>query len=205
MNPDSPRPARRPRLRQRLKEAARGAILDAAETVFARDGLSRARMEDVAAGAGVAIGTLYNYFADRDALVDALLRARQDQLAQAIDAALADKRPFARRLEAFIAAVIDHFRAHLGLFPVHMEAELIRRAAGKPSRPLDLLHGRATLLVQSGVVEGVLDPTDAGLLPSVLMGMLKALFIRQKLGAGQPPADAAARLAHLFLHGAVIP
>src|SRR5207247_1493079 len=133
MKPDSPRT--RMRLRHRLKEAARGAILDAAEAVFAKGGLQGARMEDIAAAAGVAIGTLYNYFADRDALVDALLRDRQDQLIAAIDAALAERgRPFARRLQAFMAAVVEHFRAHLGLFALHLEAELARRDAARPCR-----------------------------------------------------------------------
>jgi len=59
------------RLRDRLREEANRAILTAAEEVFSEEGLG-ARMEQIAARAGVAVGTLYNHFQDRGALVNAL-------------------------------------------------------------------------------------------------------------------------------------
>jgi AcrR family transcriptional regulator len=52
----------------------RQAILDAALTVFADRGYEAARLDDVAARAGVAKGTLYLYFEDKEALFEALVR-----------------------------------------------------------------------------------------------------------------------------------
>jgi AcrR family transcriptional regulator len=52
----------------------REAILDAALTVFARRGYDAARLDDVASMAGVAKGTLYLYFKDKEALFEALVR-----------------------------------------------------------------------------------------------------------------------------------
>jgi AcrR family transcriptional regulator len=54
--------------------ARRQAILDAALTVFAERGYEAARLDDVAARAGVAKGTLYLYFKDKEALFAALVR-----------------------------------------------------------------------------------------------------------------------------------
>ena len=54
--------------------ARREAILDAALTVFARRGYEAARLDDVASMAGVAKGTLYLYFKDKEALFEALVR-----------------------------------------------------------------------------------------------------------------------------------
>jgi AcrR family transcriptional regulator len=54
--------------------ARRQAILDAALTVFAERGYEAARLDDVAARAGVAKGTLYLYFKDKEALFEALVR-----------------------------------------------------------------------------------------------------------------------------------
>src|SRR6188508_1408133 len=138
-----------PRLRDRLKEATHGAILDAAETVFARDGVQRARMEDVAGEAGVAVGTLYNYFADRNALLDALLDERGAALFERIDAALADEKlPFEARLAAFLGATVEHFLQHTGMFAVIMESEFVLRAQAKRDRPrLRALFDRTTALV----------------------------------------------------------
>ena len=54
--------------------ARREAILDAALTVFAERGFEAARLDDMAARAGVAKGTLYLYFKDKEALFEALVR-----------------------------------------------------------------------------------------------------------------------------------
>jgi AcrR family transcriptional regulator len=53
----------------------RQAILDAALTVFAERGYEAARLDDVARHAGVAKGTLYLYFEDKEALFEALVRS----------------------------------------------------------------------------------------------------------------------------------
>ena len=194
-----------PRLRERLKEATRGAILDAAETVFAREGVQRARMEDVASQAGVAVGTLYNYFADRNALLDALLEARSSALLERIDAAVADKKPaFEVRLEAFLLAVVEHHLQHAGMFAVYMESELMLRARARKDRPnLRALLDRTTRLVREGVSSGVLRAEDADLYPDLLIGMLRGAFMRHIHNLGPVPSiEVAPRLARTFLSGA---
>ena len=64
-------------LRTRLRTEVRAAILDAAESVFAEEGLHRGRMEHVSRRAGTAVGTLYNHFENRDALLATLLSTRR--------------------------------------------------------------------------------------------------------------------------------
>jgi AcrR family transcriptional regulator len=62
------------------REAARLAILKAAERCFSRFGLTKTTMEDIARAAGMSRATVYRYFADREALVLAsvMRRARAD-------------------------------------------------------------------------------------------------------------------------------
>ena len=62
------------RARKVSPEARRQAILRAALSVFAAHGFEAARLDDVAARAGVAKGTLYLYFQDKAALFEALVR-----------------------------------------------------------------------------------------------------------------------------------
>src|SRR6185295_417066 len=62
------------RVRRPQAQARRQAILDAALTVFAAQGYEAARLDDVAARAGVAKGTLYLYFKDKEALFENLVR-----------------------------------------------------------------------------------------------------------------------------------
>ncbi|HWD29163.1 MAG TPA: TetR/AcrR family transcriptional regulator [Rhizomicrobium sp.] len=57
----------------RRKQARPAEILDAALTVFAAKGYAAARMDDIAREAGVTKGTIYLYFADKEALFKALV------------------------------------------------------------------------------------------------------------------------------------
>lgn len=58
----------------RRKEARPKEILDAALAVFAEKGFAAARMEDISRRAGVTKGTIYLYFAGKEALFKALVR-----------------------------------------------------------------------------------------------------------------------------------
>jgi AcrR family transcriptional regulator len=58
----------------RRKQARPGEILDAALPVFAKKGFAAARMEDIAAQAGVTKGTIYLYFSGKEDVFKTLVR-----------------------------------------------------------------------------------------------------------------------------------
>lgn len=60
-------------LRSKTEAVRRAHVLDAALTVFAARGFRGATIRDVARAAGVSDGTIYNVFANKAALLDALL------------------------------------------------------------------------------------------------------------------------------------
>jgi AcrR family transcriptional regulator len=75
----APRDSRAGERKPRMEPAARRqAILDAALVVFAEHGFEAARLDEVAARAGVAKGTLYLYFKDKQALFETLVRSAID-------------------------------------------------------------------------------------------------------------------------------
>ena len=63
--------AKQDRSRRRQQE-----ILDAAVSVFARDGIARARIADVAAQAGVPLSSVYDYYASKEDLAYGLPATR---------------------------------------------------------------------------------------------------------------------------------
>jgi AcrR family transcriptional regulator len=65
-------------LQQKISAIKREQILEAAQAVFAEKGFHRATIKDIASAAGVADGTVYNHFENKDALIFGLL----DQLNQ---------------------------------------------------------------------------------------------------------------------------
>src|SRR5438874_4879311 len=127
-------------LRERLKGETQRAILQAAEVVFGESGLGGARMEDIAVRAGVSVGTLYNHFEDRDALVAELIVTRRQDLLERLDAVLAstEKDGFGAQLEQFVQAVLEHFDSHKAFLAIVLESEHARAhdASGpRGSRP----------------------------------------------------------------------
>src|SRR3954466_1530914 len=114
------KPGVQPALRQRIRETTTQAILAAAEEVFADKGLHAAHMGEIAALAGVAVGTLYNHFADREALLTGPMTARRAELLARVDAALDETagRPFRESLRALLVAKLSHFQEHRKFFHI---------------------------------------------------------------------------------------
>ena len=66
--------------RERNKLANREAILEAARKCFLKQGYDAVTVRDVIRITGLAAGTFYNYFPDKDALFRAVLEARMNEL-----------------------------------------------------------------------------------------------------------------------------
>jgi len=193
------------RLRERLREETQAAILSAAEKVFAADGLERARMESIAARAGVAVGTLYNYFADREALVSALVDARRAALLVRLDGALAEgrTRPFEEALAGFLRAWFEHWEAHRGLLSLLFHAEGMARAARGRGAIVDEATRRAEDLLARGRSEGKVLPDEDGLQAALLVGLVWGALVRDVIRDGGPAAARRAdRVLETFLRGA---
>lgn len=101
--------------RQQQKEQTRETLLQAAYEVFARDGITTARMSDVAEAAGVSHGTVFAHFATQEALMTEVIDTyggkialrthelagscvRMEQILRAHLAGIAEFEPFYTRL-----------------------------------------------------------------------------------------------------------
>jgi len=205
MNPNS-ESGKTIRLRDRLRGETQAAILAAAEHVFAAEGLDRARMESIAARAGVAVGTLYNHFQDREALLAALVGARRDALLQRLDGALADvaRRPFEEALGALLCALFEHWAAHRGLLSLLLlHAERPGSIARTRGAILEEVTRRAESLLRRGREEGKVRPDGSGLQAVLLLGMVRGVLLHDAIhqGGGEVGERAGAVL-ELFLRGA---
>ncbi len=199
MNQDS-ETARPVRLRDRLRDEANRAILEAAEHVFSEEGLN-ARMERIAARAGVAVGTLYNHFRDREALASALACARREALFGRLDAAVSATagRPLREQLRAFIGAVAEHAKVH-GRYL----AMLVQAGVGPAAKPkggiLDELVARADVIVVGGIETGEIKPEVRGVLSLALVGAIRVVSVRVLEGSATWE-ELTEPLIELFLRG----
>lgn len=72
--------------REQNKLANRQAILDAARKCFLKQGYDAVTIRDVVRETGLAAGTFYNYFTDKDTLFKAVLEARINEVNEAMHA-----------------------------------------------------------------------------------------------------------------------
>jgi AcrR family transcriptional regulator len=214
MNLSSPSEPRL-KLRERLKGATRDAILEAAARVFSSGGATHARMEDIAGSAGVAVGTVYNYFEDRTALVTALLDARRRDMFEALDAAVApaaggaaDKssRSFGAELERFVTPLARHFDANRALLSVLLDEELHRgidaEAASRRRTILQEVLDRAERLMAKGIRTHALQKGDPEVYAAMLVGMIRGVATTVLARPDARVADSAREMVRVFLEGA---
>ncbi|WP_336670911.1 TetR/AcrR family transcriptional regulator [Tsukamurella sp. USMM236] len=81
-------------------------LLEAAAQVFDREGLS-ATTNRIAARAGYSVGSLYQYFANKAALLEALATKHVDEAAAAVQTILDDARADPPPLEQLMASLVD--------------------------------------------------------------------------------------------------
>ncbi len=100
------KPARRRAKQQRAKETV-DVIREAAAHVLLREGYARATTNRIAEIAGVSVGTIYQYFTNKDAIFDALIRGEVDGLKQLLVEALPDPAvPIADALRILLSSII---------------------------------------------------------------------------------------------------
>lgn len=195
-----------PRLRERFREETRRSILSAAEQTLVKDGVQGAKMEVIARHAGIAVGTLYNYFADREQLISALLELRRAELLERLDAAhaAAPDGDLRAQLETFVSSIFEELERHRALFRLLMQEEpSLPTKPGNKQTMLRELHRRAERLIALGVKEGALRTDDDGLFGAMLVGVLRSVLLHSLTNPDVGPLrDATEPVLRFFLEGA---
>jgi AcrR family transcriptional regulator len=151
------------------------AILDAAETVFARRGLSGTRVREIAEAAGVNGATLYNYYPSKSALYEAVLERGVAPLVAMVESFSVGPREL-ESIRGLVAEVMCHLAGHpdfsrLVYLEAMAEGPYLATLARKWFRPL------VTFIV--GELKG--DPSPETLEES-LLPLMAALFIHVSFG-----------------------
>ncbi|RAR56375.1 TetR family transcriptional regulator [Paraburkholderia unamae] len=118
-----PRPtgAMRKAPKQARSKATTDAILDAAAHILGERGWASFTTNAVAQAAGVSIGSLYQYFPDKIALIDAVRRRHFDEVLAVLQAATRPEIARARRIAALVDGMIAVHSRHPAAHRVLME------------------------------------------------------------------------------------
>lgn len=154
--------------RQQPAEVRRRRILDAAASLLVRQGLHGTSMDDVAAGAQVAKGTVYIYFPSRSELLAALRHRYAEEVANRARSVLRSDRPWkpasvTAAAQRLVAELTDYLLSNRRLHHV-----LFQEAGVSEEETLEPLRDLLREMLQQAMDDGALRATD----PDVLMRFL---------------------------------
>jgi AcrR family transcriptional regulator len=191
--------------RRRRKEARPAELIEAGLQEFALHGFATARLDDVARRAGVAKGTIYRYFPDKEALFLAAVRSRVtpvfDEMAGFVDA-------FPGSTRDLLTLIIETIHRHLVGSDLRV---LVRIIIGEGERfpALTELYYRETIskgrallerVVSRGIARGEVREGAAADLPVVIVApALMAAIWRMTFDRHAPISREAFLAAHLDL------
>jgi len=144
----------------RARAATRERLLESGQALFAELGLHKVTTHDIAAHAGVAAGTFYNHFSDKQALFKELVDSAVVELNLHFDTACSGVTTLADRVRAHATAMMDFAEKNRDVIRVIFsgDADSARVEADVLS---DLARGIADVRRQSiasGAQSGLLDP-----------------------------------------------
>ncbi|MGE2815733.1 TetR/AcrR family transcriptional regulator [Mycobacterium heidelbergense] len=171
--------------KQERAAQTRQRILDAAARVFADHGYTAGTTNRIADGAGISIGSLYQYFPNKDAVLRALMDSHVDAGARLLGERLASGMPqgLDEALRLFVRATIDNHRDNPRLHRVLFEE------APRAPEFLARLHDLEQLMVDATtrLLEQQPDVRASRLNAQIVVATIESLVHR--LVASPSPVD----------------
>ena len=192
--------------REKGREGRREDIIRAALEVFGDKGIFSARIEEVAAAAGIGKGTVYEYFRSKDELISASIRYEMEEFANMVKDTVDREETVRAKLKAMVEAVILHHRQNrhkmLDINPATVSGSM------KDLKALFLEQNARWLawleeIIDAGVASGEIRRVN----PQLLLGALMGAVMNLARPWGNPgwedstPAEAGEQVADLFLGG----
>ncbi|MDO9530700.1 MAG: TetR/AcrR family transcriptional regulator [Deltaproteobacteria bacterium] len=169
-------------------------ILAAARSLLEQRGPEAMTMEEIAAAAGVAKGTVYLYFQSKDDLIQALIAQVGENIIQDVEAALVAPGTPPEKLIRLVSVLLEYLNRERLLFPIYAR-ELVQGEGESRDgfrRRFQELEEQFVALVTDlfaeGIAAGHFIPANPRLLTFLIRGLIRATGYYQK-SEGQ--ADAA--------------
>lgn len=196
-------------LREQKKAARRLAILDAGRRVMLADGFERASVERIVSEVGIARGTFYLYFNDKEALFQALLaelygpfvgalKTHADALASAVSTE--QQQLLYLQMSLNLAQVLEQKRSVL---PLHFQHARAPGVPGELCRTwLTQVEDTAIAVLQDAQDRGLVRHHDCAAVALAIVGATERLLWAWLQGDPRLNAEeAASELARLFFEG----
>ena len=187
-----------------LQEFRIQAIRAAAGRVVAEKGIEGATMEAIAEAAGIAKGTLYLYFKNREDLLERTADYGFEILLREVEEALRTDGTFRRQLRALAWKIIEFFEAHRDFLRLYRGVhEEQGRCDERHRHPIYQRYlGQLTAWITTAAARGEVVGGDPQRIAAVISETIHAILLLRLHGEERPSAEAEADwLAALLLDG----
>jgi len=184
----------------------RQSIQEAVIQLMCREGLDAVTMERVAQEVGIAKGTVYLLYRDKQALLDAVKDSALTPLMERLEELFGSGLDPLRVLEAYSLRYLGYFDERRDLFRILLYERAVTRASGQRFRGDRYRHivERCTRVIREGIDAGVFRDVDPGKAAAMFVEANFAIM-NQRLrgGAATPVEDDARLISDIFLRGLV--
>lgn len=168
-------------IQQQLIIARKNQILDAAARVFASKGFHAATIKDIARDAGIADGTIYNYFDNKTTLLFAIFERMRDALKPTAPVANLQPDDVRGAIRAFVSLPLLSLRGdNFELFRVVMSEIMVNDElrAQYAQQVLTPTLSVAEVAFQHWAEQGHINTQQGPLIVRVLSGMVMGLMLQ---------------------------
>lgn len=170
-------------------------IQEAAIRVISRKGMASATMQEIAEEAGVAKGTIYLYFRDREELVEKTFETAIGELHKRVDAALDSEGTFEQRLRAMTTAKLAFFNQNREFFRLYHALKMPEGNVSQQRRQKRTCQPqfrarveRVATALKEAMDAGEIRPLDPNRLALILIETSTAIVL-ERLSEDAPPPE----------------
>lgn len=194
--------------KEREYHLRREGILSAAERIFAQKGFHQTTVAEIARESEFAIGTLYQFFKNKEELYYTMMIEKFDLLYSMLRQDIGNNQTSLEKLHCLVHGVLSFIEQNADFFKIFtwelnvlqpaMEARLKEQLIAKHFRYLHLI----STVVKGGIREGVLQEGSVDDFSAALVGMMNLFAFNWILNRQKDSLRAkASTILSLFLHG----
>lgn len=187
-----------------IEEYRCASIEDAAVAVIARKGVEHATLQEIADEAGIAKGTIYVYFRDREELLLKTANRAFERLITELEPAFASTGPLATKLRSVVMRQLQFFDENAELFRAsmalsrHENEAAQRKRAGALRRYADRVE---TMFVEAKA-RGEIRDLDPAAVAALYRDCLRGVLVRRlERKSRTPREDEVEFIASILLRG----
>lgn len=189
--------------KQALDEMMKEALFEATIAVLTEHGVEGMTMDRVAQAAGMAKGSLYNYFRSKKDLIEFVYAKTVDPVFQNLTEIVASVQPAADKLAAHLHMLLGHVATHAEVFRRLFDddtAQGLLQSSERTTR--EAVSQSLAEVIRQGIDEGTFRPVDPFVLANMFLGLCRgALVCRPMLEDHELRERVHCLIMETFLHG----